>query len=244
MTLAWTKAAAVRGIKFTRDEDAAGWPATFQIHRLAILQGAVDDLKLQRVLHRALFKDCESGALEAARLVIPVPATVRAQYQHNRFGSEEWRSREFLGGTLTERAYSPGRISLSPPVDRVDYQVAPAAFLRWLIANKQTPSEHIDAWFEARGIVAAAAGQDAPAQALAINGKVWTPEKLRGLLAHHDQLKGRAEKAPTKTLAERYGVGETTIKTRLREARELVDQPSGKRKKSATPFPTMVHRLK
>lgn len=151
MTLAWTKAAAVRGMKLTREEYAAGWPDTFPIYRLAILQSP-GDVKLQHVLHRALLTDCESRALESVRTIMPAPPTiVRTPQQRGRVGSDEWHARDFLGGTLQVRPYNPGKISTTP-AERVDHRVTPAAFSEWLAANKEPPSEHIAAWFEARGV--------------------------------------------------------------------------------------------
>lgn len=149
MTLAWTKAVAVRGMQITREEDAAGWPATWPIHRLAKLQSP-DDAKLREVLFRALSKDCESGALASVRTILPPGPTIkRTRTERGRWGSEDWNSRDFLGVTITVRPLTE-KISLGPPAARAVYSVAPEAFLDWLKANKQMPSEHISAWVEAR----------------------------------------------------------------------------------------------
>jgi len=148
MTLAWTKAVAVRGMRISADEDAAGWPACFQIHRLAILQCPAD-VAAQRILHKALFKDCESGTLKSARTVDrSKTTTVRTPLHRGTIGSEEWHSRDFLGGTLTVRALKPGKILLgNSPVEVVDHRVSASAFSQWLKINEQEPSEHIAAWF-------------------------------------------------------------------------------------------------
>lgn len=77
-------------------------------------------------------------------------------------------------------------------------------------------------------------------------GRVWTDDKKRDLLAAHTKLKAGGEPAPTQKLAEQYGVGETTIKTRLREARMLDASGAGRSraKKLAKPFDAIVHRVK
>jgi hypothetical protein len=98
-------------------------------------------------------------------------------------------------------------------------------------------------WGYGVAAAAAAGAQEGAAQPVAANGKVWTDDRLRGLLAEYEALKRAGEKAPNQKLQELYRVGETTIKTQLRNARELGTQTSGKRKKPATPF-SGLQRLK
>ena len=56
----WHKACAVRGMGFTKDELAAGWPESFALERLAILQSP-DDKKMANTWHRALKDACAAS---------------------------------------------------------------------------------------------------------------------------------------------------------------------------------------
>lgn len=92
---------------------------------------------------------------------------------------------------------------------------------------------------------AAAGAQEGAAQPVGANGKVWTEKRLRDLLADHDRFKRDGDKDPTKKAAQKYGVKDTTIKTKLAAARKLGDDKAPRKSKSpATPFSVLVHRLK
>ena len=148
--LAWHKAAQLRGLRLTREQKAAGWPALFHVEQLATLQSC-GERTLYNAVYGALLEACRAGAVEHVKSVIPAPpATPRTDA--NLFqpipliGSSEWHDRGFQSREQ-ERVYSPRKISLTPPVDKVAYQVGAAAFQKWLRDNKAQPSEHIAAWF-------------------------------------------------------------------------------------------------
>ena len=147
INLKWHKACAVRGIGFTKEEQAAGWPESFALHRLAILQSPADN-KMANILHRALIDACAAGSLPSA------PATVQkighetktyletnSFVRRNIYGERDLDSRPRWVPVM-----KPGEV---PAVTTAD-------FAAWLAAQGEKPSEHIAAWFESQGVTDAA----------------------------------------------------------------------------------------
>lgn len=66
-------------------------------------------------------------------------------------------------------------------------------------------------------------------EAASESGKKWTDEKLKQLLADHEELKRSGRQDYRKALAEKWGEGESNIKKQLSKARELA-------KGAASPF--------
>lgn len=172
VNLKWHKACAVRGLNLTKDELAAGWPESFALHRLAILQ-CPDDNRTANILHRALQDAC------AANLIPSAPVIVR------KIGHE---TKTYLAtGSFVRRNIYGERVldfreRIVPVMKEVEVPAVTAAdFAVWLAAQREKPSEHIAAWFAAVG-VSADAVTPRPAEPVAPTG---SPRKLqrRDLLA-------------------------------------------------------------
>ena len=174
VNLKWHKACAVRGLNLTKDERVAGWPESFALARLAILQ-CPDDNKMANILHRALQDAC------AANLIPSAPAIVR------KIGHE---TETYLAtGSFVKRNIYGERVldfreRIVPVMKEVEVPAVTAAdFAAWLVAQGERPSEHIAAWFAAVGVSAdARAATPQPAEPVAPTG---SPRKLqrRDLLA-------------------------------------------------------------
>lgn len=148
INLKWHKACAVRGIGFTKEEQAAGWPESFALRRLAILQSPADN-KMANILHRALIDACAAGSLPNA------PATVRqiAHEQRTVLAPVGFARRNIYG----ERELDY-RTRMVPVMKAVEVPAVTAAdFAAWLAAQGEAPSEHIAAWFDAVGVPQAGA---------------------------------------------------------------------------------------
>ncbi len=148
VNLKWRKACAIRGMRFTKDELAAGWPDSFALHRLAILQSPADN-KMANILHRALKDACAAGSLPSA------PAIVHkiAHEQRTDLAPVGFARRNIYG----ERELDY-RTRMVPVTKAVEVPAVTAAdFAAWLAAQGETPSEHVAAWFDAVGVPQAVA---------------------------------------------------------------------------------------
>ena len=159
VNLKWHKACAVRGLNLTKDERVAGWPESFALARLAILQSP-DDNKMANILHRALQDAC------AANLIPSAPAIVR------KIGHEKKTYLE-TGSFVKRNIYGERvldfRERIVPVMKEVEVPAVTAAdFAAWLVAQGERPSEHIAAWFAAVGVSAdARAATPQPAEPVA-----------------------------------------------------------------------------
>lgn len=143
INLKWHKAGAVRGVGFTKDEQAAGWPESFALHRLAILQSPTDN-KMANILHRALKDACEAGSLPNA------PATARKIGYETKTYLE---TNSFVRRNVYGEREPYYRTQLVPVMKDVEVPAVTAAdFAAWLAAQGEAPSEHIAAWFDAVGV--------------------------------------------------------------------------------------------
>ena len=143
VNLKWHKACAVRGLNLTKDERVAGWPESFALARLAILQ-CPDDNKMANILHRALQDAC------AANLIPSAPAIVR------KIGHEKKTYLE-TGSFVKRNIYGERvldfRERIVPVMKDVEVPAVTAAdFAAWLAAQGEKPSEHVAAWFDAVGV--------------------------------------------------------------------------------------------
>lgn len=143
INLKWHKACAVRGIGFTKEEQAAGWPESFALHRLAILQSPADN-KMANILHHALKDACAAGSLPNA------PATVRkiAHVQRTVLAPVGFARRDLYGERVREHRTQLVQVTKEVTVGTV----TAADFAGWLAAQGETPSEYITAWFDAVGV--------------------------------------------------------------------------------------------
>ena len=152
----------------TRADLEAGWPDSFNVVRIAVLQRPYQWNKERMDTNgRALVSAYIDGlkAACAAQKIEHTADTKTVQPQQPRFvvqspkseyASESWLRRD---GFLV----SDGRISVKPATPKVvtTYTVTAPAFAAWLAAQGETPSPHVQAWFDAMGV--AGAGQtDAP----------------------------------------------------------------------------------
>lgn len=142
INLKWHKACAVRGMGFTKDEQAAGWPESFALERLAILQSP-GDKKMANILHRALKDACAASLPSAPTIVRKIGHETKTYLETGSF------VRRNLDGER-ERVY---RERIVPVMKDVKVPAVTAAdFAAWLAAQGEKPSEHIAAWFDAVGV--------------------------------------------------------------------------------------------
>ncbi len=145
----WDKALGVRGTFFTKAEQDAGWPEVIRIEPIAALQSN-GDAPLRRRFTATMLAACNSDQL---------PHNIQSldvldHYDKVYLGSQIVES--FVGG-----AKRVDRFRQYPVYKAKEYfYVAARDFKAWLAALRDTPSEHIAAWFEAVG--AGAAVIDAP----------------------------------------------------------------------------------
>ena len=173
----WRDTMALLGGQFTKEEHTAGWPESLRPERIAELQRPfkwwpVKDREHEKVALCRAYKDGLNDALTSGELtgtattvtVTPKPPQVQ---RRNEFASSEWLG-EFGRFGLT--GVRNGRIT-SQPIPRArevtTYTVTAPAFAAWLAAQSETPSVHIQAWFDAVGVAGAA--QAAPVAVVPAN---------------------------------------------------------------------------
>ena len=173
----WDKALGVRGTFFTKAEQDAGWPEVIRIEPIAALQSN-GDAPLRRRFTATMLAACNSDQL---------PHNIQSldvldHYDKVYLGYQIVES--FVGG-----AKRVDRFRQDPVYKAKEYfYVAARDFKAWLAALRDTPSEHIAAWFEAVG--AGAAVIDAPV-VVAPTPSTSTPAKLK----RRDELWPVIEKA-------------------------------------------------
>jgi hypothetical protein len=141
--LAWHKAAGV--LRLTADKRAAGWPEAFKIGELAWLQYPPEGTAEQRVSarrRRIAFEAAIKGAIAAGTL-----RSVSTVEQH---------TKERLVGYLPPFRFNvPSGVSSRNVAryERVQHEVTViritrAEFARWWAQQRETASEHIEAWLD------------------------------------------------------------------------------------------------
>ena len=151
VNVAWRKAMAVVGRNFTEDEKNSGWPETFKHSQLAALQYPYSDTITKR-LARARATDflsaCQSGTLPSSAITVMVTPMAQPMPRPRRFDSSEWiPTHEWFvrDGFISVR---PSQSTRSPH-EVTTYAVTAPAFATWLAAQREAPSLHIAAWFDA-----------------------------------------------------------------------------------------------
>ncbi|PIQ55807.1 MAG: hypothetical protein COW02_02340 [Comamonadaceae bacterium CG12_big_fil_rev_8_21_14_0_65_59_15] len=146
---------ALLGRHFTKEEHAAGWPETLKPERIAVLQrpytlGDISGKRLTQAFLQGLNAALASGELPSTIVTAQVVT-------HHQKVFKGYASRPMWGGDVTEPVYG------AAPVygDKDFHCIAAPAFAAWLAAQGETPSPHVQAWFDAVG-VAGAAVPDAP----------------------------------------------------------------------------------
>ncbi|MHB1198140.1 MAG: hypothetical protein ACYCZ6_00995 [Polaromonas sp.] len=136
-------------MNITKEERAGGWPGSFALHRLAILQSP-DDNKMAHIVHDTLKDACAKGDISHATTTVTVQTTAR-RVLSNGIASSEYLGRGFAFGRnmYGERVITPERPQPSQPKDVTVCHVTASIFAAWLAVQHQAPSEHIAAWFAA-----------------------------------------------------------------------------------------------
>ncbi|GEM_PF-6764016 len=141
-----------------RAECETGWPESFKIEQIAVLQrpypwpASEPKDREARTLCRAYFEGllaaCESVLRNTSTTVTVTPKPPPPQ-RRSKIAPDGWWERDFAH-------MSNGRISITPkPFDVTTYTVTAPAFAAWLAANREPPSVHIQAWFDAVGVAGA-----------------------------------------------------------------------------------------
>lgn len=156
----------------TRADIEAGWPESFNVVRIAVLQRPYQWNKermdtngkaLCSAYIDGLKAACTAQKIDHIASTKTIQPRVVLQSPKSEYAQESWLRRDsFL--------VSNGRISLAPPKPQVvtEYTVTAPAFAAWLAAQGETPSQHIQAWFNAVG-VAGAVTPDSPGAVMPAN---------------------------------------------------------------------------
>lgn len=217
---------ALLGSNFTKEENAAGWVESFKTERIAVLQRPfkwwpVKDREPEKAALCRAYKEGLNAALASGELsgdattvtVTPKPPLVQ---RRNEFASSEWMG-EF--GRFGFTGVRNGRITSQPipqPRDVTTYTVTAPAFAAWLAAQGETPSVHVQAWFDAVGV----AGLVVP---VAVVNNTPTDESLddRNLrwLNHYETEERAAKRGAYNRTAAHFEVKAPTLRKAVDKAR-------------------------
>lgn len=218
----WRKACNVRGIGFTPEQQAAGWPESIDIGRIARLQSP-DDLKGERIIYAGLLADCESGQLPNVKTTRtkqkPWSKTIPVT-----FASSKWTG--VKGETHTVHGVTDVAVDT--------YHVTAPALKTWLGLIGEPRSHHIDAWLDAVGVAAAIEHHTNEADSVR-----WTDERKTEARAMVDRLRGAGTRAYVAETAKHYGVSAT----RLREVLKDGNTKPVKLTNSIFALPGKTHRM-
>ena len=169
VNLKWRDAMELLGRHFTNEERAAGWPESFKPERIAVLQrpyklGDPSGKRLMQAFLQGLNEALTSGELTGTATTLTVTSKPPPVQRRNEFASEEWLSEFSRIGLLGVRNGKPQ-----------PYDVTAPTFASWLKSQSETPSEHIQNWFDA---MAGAAVPDAPVAVLPDYRLLATSDKL------------------------------------------------------------------
>ena len=154
LILKWLDAMAECGRLFTKDDLAGGWPDSMRPDQIAYLQRPWQGVNVTAKRKFELFKNhidtaCESGSIQFSS------ATQKRPHQITKLapGDPRFSRRNFYG----ERAIQPRQVLTWESKEFQAKVIAAPAFAAWLAGQGETPSPHIQAWFDAVGV--AGAGQ-------------------------------------------------------------------------------------
>jgi len=149
----WRDTMALMGREFTKHEHAAGWPDSFKPERIATLQRPFKwwPLKDREDEKRRLciaYRDGLNAALASGKLPSIIKTELVVAHSEKRF--QGFKGNQFTGA-LQE-------VFANVPVygDKEFHYITAPAFAAWLAAQGETPSPHIQAWFDAVGVTGAA----------------------------------------------------------------------------------------
>lgn len=173
VNLAWRDAMTQAGREFTAAEQAEGWPQTMKPGQLARLQRPYknadrDGRAAAAALRNTLLDACATGeldhttttervisAVEADFSPIPLAGIASRDWETRGFEAANYEHRSFLGGTLRTAYTQPAQYK-----DVTRHHITAPAFAAWLTAQGMEPSPHVAAWFKARGVGCAPAGEN------------------------------------------------------------------------------------
>ncbi len=142
----WRLAYSIAHIGFSKEDLARdNFPASIDCRRIARMQHPTP-FQIRRTLYNQLIDDCKRGDLqhtETTARVMTVPARNVDPPAIDVGGFPSQFIREGVRYGYTQ----PGQYK-----DLTSYTVTAQAFAAWMAAQRQTPSEHIAAWFEAMGV--------------------------------------------------------------------------------------------
>lgn len=161
----------IEAARLLKIDPAHGWPDTFDHSRIAALQSwhkgmENKDWHTEAANWRKLLKlAIASGALSSATTTERVQITPAVRRTiHPGIASRDWETRgfetanyeyrSFLGGTLRTAYIQPAQYK-----DVTRHHITAPAFAAWLTAQGMEPSTHVAAWFKARGVGCAPAGE-------------------------------------------------------------------------------------
>ena len=151
--LAWNDAIAVMAHYFSDEEILAGWTESFTTKQIAMLQRhpkriAIEPIKLCIALFNKLSSDCRLGAIPAA--LQETPKTVKTPF-FAEFNSSTLTAKEaYLLGEAKGKKLADQLKSFVKPGPTIEtYRVTAHDFKDWLKLQREMPSTHVQAWFDA-----------------------------------------------------------------------------------------------
>ena len=207
--LKWHKAMAAAVRHFTKDEHAAGWPASMKPDQLAALQQPYIMGGLEHRPGRWQYEEtmkaitgaCLAGALPHELTITHTPGKTiggRISFVNSWDGSQ--------------RRFDPPKTQ--PAKDVTVYRITAPAFAAWLAAQGETPSIHIQAWFDAVGVTAGAERHTTDTDSDSVR---WTNELKTEARAMIDRLRGAGNRAFKAETAKHYGVSTTRLSEVLKD---------------------------
>lgn len=138
---------------FSDEEILAGWTESFTTKQIAMLQRhpkriAIEPIKLCIALFNKLSSDCRLGAIPAA--LQETPKTVRTPF-FAEFNSSTLTGKEaYLLGEAKGKKLADQLKSFVKPGPTIEtYRVTAHDFKDWLKLQREMPSTHVQAWFDA-----------------------------------------------------------------------------------------------
>lgn len=146
-----------RQIGITPDELKAGWPSTFRVDRIAVLQRPfkwwpVKDREPEKAALCRAYKDGLSAAMDSGELIHTTETSQGVIGHDSKFQGFDYSHRNAHG----ERVAKPHYSSVPKYGDKEVVTITAQAFAAWLTAQREMPSVHIQAWFDAVGVAGAA----------------------------------------------------------------------------------------
>lgn len=160
----WRDTVAVLGrqMGITTDELKAGWPDSFKPERIAVLQRPYKwwPLKDREYEKSVLCKAYEDGlnAAVASGALVSITKTEQVVTDHKeKFEGLDYSDPFVRRNVYGEREFKPKYSSIPVYGDKEFTHITAPAFAAWLAAQRDnTPSPHIQAWFDAVGVAGAA----------------------------------------------------------------------------------------